>query len=393
MKMLTTCLAATVLVLSACHSAGDLSTKTQNQSQPMEENITKSPFGTLPDGTSVDLYTLTNKNGLEAKITNYGGIVVSLKTPDRNGKFEDIVLGYDSLAQYVADNPYFGAIVGRYGNRIAKGRFTLEGKTYTLAKNNGENHLHGGLKGFDKAVWEASPFKANGGVSLTLSRISPDMEEGYPGNLELRVIYSLTNDDKFQIEYSAASDKSTHINLTHHSYFNLTGNAKRDILGHVLNINSRAYMPVDSGLIPLGFYKMLAGTPFDFQQPKPIGQDINAADEQLKFGQGYDHCWVLTREAAAIPDGKMFLAATVYEPESGRVMEISTTEPGIQFYSGNFLDGKYKGKGGVVYQDRWGFCLETQHMPDSPNHPEYPPTVLSPGFIYSSATVHKFSVK
>jgi len=356
----------------------------------MKAKITKTPWGTLPDGTAIDLYTLANANGVEAKITNYGGIVVSLHVPDRNGKSEDVVLGYDSLDEYVKDNPYFGCIVGRYGNRIAKGKFKLDGKTYDLAKNDNENHLHGGLKGFDKVAWEAVPDTSSGVASLNLTYASPDMEEGFPGNLEVRVVYTLTNQDELKITYFATTDKMTHVNLTHHGYFNLTGGAKRDILAHELSINANGFLPVDAGLIPTGELRALGGSPFDFRKPKPIGNDINFDDPQLLVGKGYDHNWVL-----ANPQGKKEpgLAATLHDPESGRFMEVFTTEPGLQFYSGNFLNGKYKGKGGVVYQDRWGLCLETQHFPDSPNHLIFPSTVLMPGAHYSSTTIYKFSVK
>lgn len=374
-------------------SIGCQQTSSSEQSTTsMKMGITKEPWGNLPDGTPVDLYTLTNKNGIEAKITTYGGIVVSLKTPDRQGKFEDIVLGYETLAEYVKDNPYFGCIVGRYGNRIAKGQFELDGKVYQLAKNDGENHLHGGEKGFDKVVWEAVPDTTKGEASLNLTYVSPDMEEGYPGNLEVRVVYTLTNQDELVVSYFATPDKKTHVNLTHHGYFNLTGGAKRDILSHELTINSNGFLTIDGGLIPTGELRALSHSPFDFRKPKPIGNDIGFDDEQLLLAQGYDHCWVLSNPQPATKPGP---AATVYEPESGRVMEVFTTEPGLQFYSGNFLDGKYKGKGDVVYQDRWGLCLETQHFPDTPNRSlsEFPSTIVMPGSHYSSTTIHKFSVR
>ncbi len=381
----------TIFVLAlqiGCQSGSNNQTKHANET--MKANITKTAWGALPDGTTVDLFTLTNKNGLEAKISNYGGIVVSLFTPDMNGKMEDIVLGFDSLDEYVKDTPYFGSIVGRYGNRIAKGRFELKGKTYNLAKNDGENHLHGGLKGFDKVVWEAVPDTSSGEASLNLTYVSPDGEEGYPGNLEVRVVYTLTNQDELKITYFATTDKQTPVNLTHHGYFNLTGGAKRDILAHELSINASGFLPVDSGLIPTGELRALNGTPFNFKTPKPIGNDINFDDIQLKLGLGYDHTWVLSNHK---PIGEVGLAATLLDPESGRYMEVWTTEPGIQFYSGNFLHGKYKGKGGVVYQDRWGLCLETQHFPDSPNRLIFPSTILVPGDHYSSTTIYKFSVK
>ncbi len=371
----------------ACQSSS--SETTQTSTVKMKATISKSPWGTLP-GTAIDLYTLTNKNGLEAKITNYGGIVVSLNTPDKNGKMEDVVLGFETLDAYVKDSPYFGCIVGRYGNRIAKGQFELKGKTYTLAKNDGENHLHGGVKGFDKVVWEAVADTSSGEAALNLTYVSPDGEEGYPGNLEVRVVYTLTNQDELKITYFATTDRQTPVNLTHHGYFNLTGGAKRDILSHKLSINASGFLPVDSGLIPTGELRGLDGTPFNFKTPKAIGDDINFNDPQLLVAKGYDHTWLLPTHK---PGGQPELAATVFEPESGRYMEVWTTEPGIQFYSGNFLDGKLRGKGGVVYNQRWGLCLETQHFPDSPNRLNFPSTILVPGDHYSSTTIYKFSVK
>ncbi len=378
------------LTLSSCKQEGTAEKK--NQTAKMNSLVQKQAWGQLADGSPVDLYTLTNKNGLVAQITNYGGIVVSLMTPDRNGKMEDVVLGYETLDEYVRDNPYFGCIVGRYGNRIAKGQFELDGKTYNLAKNNGENHLHGGLKGFDKVIWEAVPDTSEGEASLNLTYVSPDMEEGYPGNLEVRVVYTLTKNNELKITYFATPDKKTHVNLTHHGYFNLTGNAQRDILDHQLSITSNGFLEVDASLIPTGSLTGLNGSPFDFKKPKRIGIEINTEHEQLKRGQGYDHCWLLSSSQTA---SMKVPAATLYEPVSGRYMEVFTTEPGIQFYSGNFLDGKYKGKGGVVYQDRWGLCLETQHFPDTPNRSqnEWPSTIVMPGSHYSSTTVYKFAVK
>ncbi|MBI1225493.1 MAG: galactose-1-epimerase [Bacteroidetes bacterium] len=384
-KKILTIAGSSLLLLTGCQS-----NQTSQNANEKKAKVTKEVWGKLPNGTDIDLYTLTNYNGLEAKITNYGGIVVSLMTPDKNGKLEDVVLGFETLDEYMKDSPYFGCIVGRYGNRIAKGEFELNGTTYHLAKNDGENHLHGGIKGFDKVVWEAVPDTSAGEASLNLTYVSPDGEEGYPGNLEVRVVYTLTNKDELKITYFATTDKQTPVNLTHHGYFNLTGGAKRDILGHELSINSNGFLPVDGGLIPTGELRALNGTPFNFKSPKPIGDDINFDDVQLQMAQGYDHNWIL---AAHKPGGQPELAATVLEPESGRYMEVWTTEPGLQFYSGNFLDGKYKGKGGVIYQDRWGLCLETQHFPDSPNHLNFPSTILVPGDHYSSTTIYKFSVK
>lgn len=350
--------------------------------------IEKQPFGKTEDGTAVDLYTLTNINGVEAKITNYGGTVVSLKVPDRNGKLGDIVLGYDNLEGYLKNNPYFGSIIGRYGNRIAKGKFTLNGVEYTLAQNNGENHLHGGIKGFDKVVWNAREVLGENKVGLELTYLSKDGEEGYPGNLSVTVTYTLNNNNELKIDYAATTDKDTVVNLTHHSYFNLAGAGEGDILDHELMINADKFTPVDSGLIPTGELRSVKGTPMDFTQPIAIGARINQRDEQLTLGNGYDHNWVLN-----ITEGYLTLVARVYEPKTGRVMEVFTTEPGMQFYTGNFLDGSITGKDGKVYHQRYGFCLETQHFPDSPNKPEFPSTVLKPGEKYMTTTIYKFSTK
>lgn len=350
-------------------------------------SVKKAAFGKTPEGQSVDLYTLTNKKGVEVAITNYGGAVVSVKVPDRNGKIADVVLGYDSLDGYVSDKAYFGAIIGRYGNRIAHGEFSLDGVTYKLAKNNGDNSLHGGTRGFNKAVWEAKEMASKEGPALQLNYLSKDGEESYPGNLKVQVVYTLTDSDQLKIEYSATTDKKTVVNLTNHSYFNLAGQGNGDILGHVLMIQAERFTPVDAGLIPTGELRRVAGTPFDFRSKTAIGARINADDEQLKLGKGYDHNWVLKG------DGSLGLAARAVEPNSGRVLEVWTTEPGVQFYSGNFLDGTARGKGGKAYEFRSGFCLETQHYPDSPNHPEFPSTVLSPGQRYHSVTIYKFSVE
>jgi aldose 1-epimerase len=340
------------------------------------------PFGSLPDGTAVDLYTLTNEHGLKARLMTYGAILVSLEVPDRHGSLGDIVLGYDALDGYIKNNPYFGAIVGRYGNRIAKGQFTLNGATYTLAKNNGENHLHGGLKGYDKVVWKAEAVKEADAVGVKFTYLSKDGEEGYPGNLSVAVIYTLSNADELKISYEATTDKATPVNLTHHSYFNLAGQGNGDILGHELMLNADRYTSVDDGLIPTGELAPVKGTPMDFTAAMTIGSRIGGVKG------GYDHNYVL-----ASGGGIMVLAARVYEPTSGRVMEISTVEPGIQFYSGNFLDGTITGKSGKVYRKHFGFCLETQHFPDSPNKPDFPSTILNPDQKYSTLTVHKFLVK
>src|SRR5213593_4535867 len=348
-----------------------------------QAKVTKESFGKTSDGQNVDIYTLTNRRGAEVKITNYGGIITSLKVPDRNGKRDDIVLGFDNLDAYLKGHPYFGAIIGRYGNRIAKGRFTLNGHQYTLAVNNGENHLHGGIKGFDKVVWGAREVKR--GPALALNYVSKDGEEGYPGNLSVSVVYTLTDNNELKIEYSATADKATILNLTNHTYFNLAGEGS--ILNHEVMINADRFTPVDQGLIPTGELRSVKGTPMDFTQPAAIGARIEQQDEQLLLGKGYDHNFVLNGGGAPA------LAARVYEPVSGRVLEVYTTEPGVQFYTGNFLDGSIKGKGGQVYQRRYGFCLETQHFPDSPNKPDFPSTVLKPGEKYTTTTIYKFSVK
>jgi aldose 1-epimerase len=345
-------------------------------------------FGETADGRQVRLYSLRNANGLQADIMTYGAIVVSLQTPDRKGRMDDIVLGYDDLQDYIKNSPYFGAIVGRYGNRIAKGKFTLDGTEYTLATNNNNiNHLHGGVKGFDKVVWDDEPVWKDDAVGVKLSYLSKDGEEGYPGNLKATVTYLLTNKNELRIEYGATTDKATPVNLTHHGYFNLTG-GENDILGHVLSLNADKFTPVDEGLIPTGELTPVKGTPMDFLKPTAIGARINETYEQLKFGGGYDHNWVLNKRGKG-----MTLAARVYEPTTGRIMEIQTMEPGIQFYSGNFLDGTITGKEGKVYKHRWGFCVETQHYPDSPNKPDFPSTILRPGEKYETTTIYRFSAK
>jgi aldose 1-epimerase len=356
---------------------------------PHPGSITKKSFGKTPDGQPVDLYVLTNKSGAEASITNYGGAVVSIKVPDRNGKLADVVLGYDTADGYVNDKSHFGGIIGRFGNRIAHAQFVLDGKTYTLAKNNGENTLHGGVKGFDKALWTAKILPAKDGQSLELSYLSKDGDEGFPGNLKVTVIYMWTDANALQIEYSATTDKKTVVNLTNHSYFNLAGQGSGDILGHQLVIEADKFTPVDAGLIPTGELRDVAGTPFDFRKPVAIGARIDQDEEQLKLGGGYDHNYVIRRSASA---GES-LAACVVEPTTGRVLEVWTTEPGVQFYTGNFLDGKAIGKGGLTYPRRNAFCLETQHYPDSPNQPKFPSVVLNPGERYHTITTYKFSVE
>jgi aldose 1-epimerase len=351
--------------------------------QRSDSDISRSPFGSTPDGAPVDLYTLRNSQGMEARIMTYGGIVVSLTVPDQAGRMGDVVLGYDTLAEYVAENPYFGCLVGRYGNRIANGTFTLDGQTYTLAQNNGPNHLHGGLKGFDKVVWRARAFNSPLGPALELNYLSPDGEEGYPGNLNVTALYTLTEDNALRLDFAAVTDKATVVNLTHHSYFNLAG--RGDILGHEVMINADQFTPVDDTLIPTGELRPVEGTPFDFRTSTPIGARIEQDNEQLKFGGGYDHNWVISK-----PYGELGLQARVADKTSGRVMEVHSTEPGLQFYSGNFLDGTLTGKDGWTYQHRHGFCMEPQHFPDSPNQSNFPSTVLRPGETYRNTIVYRF---
>ena len=352
-------------------------------------DVKKESFGQTAEGVPVDVYTLTNASGMEVRAISYGGIILSLRVPDRTGALGDVVLGYDTIDGYQKASPYFGAIIGRYGNRIAKGRFTLDGKQYTLAVNNEPNALHGGKKGFDKVVWRAESFKKPEGVGVVFSYTSPDGEEGYPGKLEASVTYTLGDANSLTFEYHAVTDKATPVNLTQHSYFNLAGDGGGDILGHELTIRASRFTPVDKTLIPTGELRSVAGTPFDFTTPHAIGERIGADDEQIKFGLGYDHNWVLDRE----PGDALQLAARVYEPTSGRVMEVSTVEPGLQFYTGNFLDGTITGKAGHVYRHRTGICLETQHYPDSPNKPDFPSTILKPGVEYRTRTVYAFSVR
>ncbi len=357
-------------------------------SKPPREKFTvrKQPFGKTADGTPVDLYTMESAGGLRVSITNYGGIIVSLYAPDRNGQLGDVVLGFERLDDYLKGHPYFGAIIGRYGNRIAKGRFTLDGVEYKLAQNNGENHLHGGIQGFDKKVWQAREWTDAEGAHLELSYTSPDGEEGYPGTLQVKVVYTLNGRNQLRMDYTATTDKPTVVNLTNHSYFNLAGEGL--ILDHLLRLNADRFTPVDAGLIPTGELRPVRGTAFDFTTPTAIGARIEQDDEQLRFGRGYDHNFVLTSGGGAMAE-----AAEVYEPKTGRVLRVLTTEPGVQFYTGNFLDGTLTGKGGRVYVRRSGFCLETQHFPDSPNKPSFPSTVLRPGQTYRSSTIFEFSAR
>jgi aldose 1-epimerase len=351
-------------------------------------NLTKSPFGSLPSGEPIYVYSFANAKGTVAAITNFGGRVVKLLVPDRNGKSEDVALGFDNLDGYLAKNPYFGALVGRYANRIAGAQFTLDGRTYRLAANDGTNSLHGGTKGFDKVVWTPTEVSIDGNPALQLDYLSVDGEDGYPGNLQVRVTYRLTEGNELYIEYRAATDKKTVLNLTNHSYFDLSGQGRGNVLDHVVTVNADRFTPVDRNLIPTGELRSVEGTPFDFRRPVRVGEHIDEKNEQLKLGLGYDHNFVLNRNGNGL-----MLAARAAEPKSGRVLEVLTTQPGIQFYSGNHLTGSVIGKGGVVYGFRSGFCLETQHFPDSPNQRGFPSTELDPGQEYRNTTVFRFSVE
>ena len=355
---------------------------------PNAAGVKRTPFGRLPDGRDVELFTLTNARGVEVRAMTYGGIITALRTPDRDGRLDDVVLGYDNLAGYLKETPYFGAIVGRYANRIARGQFTLDGSTYQLARNNGPNTLHGGVRGFDKVLWTAEPFEGDSGVGVRLRYTSPNGEEGYPGTLAVRVAYTLTPRNELVVDYEATTDKATPINLSQHSYFNLHGAGRGDILDHLLTLDASAFTPVDSTLIPTGELAPVAGTPFDFRSATAIGARIGQQDTQLRYGLGYDHNWVLDRGGRS----GLVHAARLADPSTGRTLDITTTEPGIQFYSGNFLDGTITGKEGRVYRHRTGLCLETQHFPDSPNHPNFPTTILRPGETYRSRTVFTFGV-
>lgn len=383
-------LAATALALvlaglfPACKNAAEVPPADAVKQGGSAMPIRKDPFGRLPDGRAVEIYTLTNKAGLEARVMTYGAILVSLKVPDKAGVMADVNLGFDTLAGYLGTHPYFGAIIGRYGNRIAKARFTLDGVEYRLAANNNANTLHGGLRGFDKAVWTAEPVEPGNGPGLKLTYLSKDMEEGFPGNLAVTVVYTLTDAGELGIRYEATTDKATVLNLTNHAYWNLKGEGQGDILEHVLRLEADRITAVDSAanLIPTGGIVPVAGTPFDFTAPHAIGERIAQVEG------GYDHNFVLRSGG-----GTMALAARVEEPESGRVMEVWTDQPGIQLYTGNFLDGTVVGKGGQAYQKHAAFCLETQHFPDSPSQPGFPSTVLRPGEVYRTASIYKFSVK
>jgi aldose 1-epimerase len=357
-----------------------------SQPQARTGSITNAAFGKTADGKAVEIYTLRNANGMEARIATYGGIVVSLTAPDRDGRFADVVLGYDNLDGYLKFSPYFGALVGRYANRIGEGKFTLNGKTYMLAQNNGPHCLHGGAVGFDKAVWTAKIVEPVKGPALELSYLSRDGEEGFPGNLKIKAVHTLTNENELRIDFSATTDAPTLCNLTHHSYFNLAG--KGDVLKHEAYINASRFTPVDATLIPTGELKPVDGTPFDFRKPTAIGARIHGDDPQLKFAGGYDQNFVVDN-----PPGPLGLHARVYEPTSGRVMEVLSTEPGIQFYTSNHLDGSARGKDGQAYQRFSAFCLEPQRFPDSPNKPNFPSAVLNPGQTYRSTIIYKFSAR
>ncbi|WP_226979593.1 aldose epimerase family protein [Zobellia roscoffensis] len=388
-KLLIACSLASTISISCNQKKKEKMTESvlETPRAKYEQNINAADFTRTIEGDSVKFYVLTNANGMEVTFTNYGQRLVSLYVPDRDGKFDDVVLGFDNLEDYRAKKNFFGAVIGRYGNRIAKGKFTLDNKTYDLAINNNENHLHGGLVGFESVVWKVDDHTDN---SISFSRVSPDMEEGYPGNLDVKVSYILTDDNALQINYEARTDKPTYVNLTNHSFFNLKGEGEGTVNDHIVILNADKFTPVDSGLIPTGELMNVAGTPFDFRTPKAIGKDIEVDFDQLKLGNGYDHNFVLN-EVPKNREGLTF-AAKVVEPNSGRTLEVYTSEPGVQFYGGNFLNGSDLGKSGKPYVRRGSFCLETQHFPDSPNHPEFPSTRLEPGETYISYCTYKFGV-
>ena len=367
-----------ILTLTGCSPVNDTPSR-----------ISLKSFGQTPDGRDVTLFTLINGLGSSVEIMDLGGIIVSLKVPDRDGKISDVVLGLDNPTQYLTESPYFGAIVGRYANRIREGRFSIDGQDYSLAINNGPNALHGGLTGFDKKIWKVEPFEGADYAGLTLTMVSDDGDEGYPGRLNVGVSYRFDDRNTLTVSYNATTDKKTVINLSQHSYFNLSGHSSGSITGHEVTLNASHYTPVDETLIPVGGIVSVDGTPMDFRNSKSIERDINIDHEQLAFGGGYDHNWVLDRES----ENELELAATVYSPKTGRLLEVTTDQPGIQFYTGNFLDGTIIGKEGATYEARNGFCLETQHFPDSPNQPDFPTTILNPGDVYETTTVFKFSVR
>lgn len=390
-KFILLSLAAVVVVMTLMQCKTDQSgNTTEDAAGTPAVGFEKSDYGTTPEGEKIEMYSLQNSSGMRVDVITYGGIITSWTAPDKEGVYADIVLGYDSLAHYIASNPFFGALIGRYGNRIANGKFSIDGIQYSLATNDGPNHLHGGIKGYDKVVWSAAePVVDSQAVHLKLSYLSKDMEEGYPGNLNIQVIYTLNADNSLDVSYEATTDKPTIVNLTQHSYFNLTGDFRQTILDHEVMLDADSYLPVDETLIPTGELADITGTPFDFRTPKAIGKEIGVEDGQLEKGLGYDHCWVLKNQGSGIR-----LAASAYDPESGRLLDIWSDEPAIQFYTGNFLDGTLPMKGGEgTYGHRTGFCLETQHYPDSPNQPDFPSVRLDPGEKYESFTSFKFSVK
>ena len=378
----TTFAVLTVLVAGMAIAAAQQKTE-------VKPGLKMESFGKTADGQEVQLFTLTNKNGVEARITNFGGIIVSLKTPDRKGQLADIVLGYDDVKGYEGDTAFFGALIGRYGNRIAKGQFVLNGKTYQIPLNDGPNALHGGPNAFNKKVWTAKDVSTHSTPMLQLTYLSKDGENGFPGNLNVQVTYSLTSNNELRIDYAATTDKDTVLNLTNHSYFNLKGAGEGDILQHEVRLNANKFTPVDATLIPTGELKPVQGTPFDFRKSTAIGARIDSDDQQLKYGWGYDHNWVLNGMGA----GQLVIAARVHEATTGRVLEVLTDQPGVQFYTGNHMDGTIRGKGGKVYPKRGGLCLETQHYPDSPNLPAFPSTELKPGEKFHSTTIYKFGVE
>ncbi len=382
--------AALALALGSAAAGAPTSSK-QMEAEKLA-SVQKHAWGHTKDGRSVHLYTLTNATGMTMKVTDYGCTIVSLTVPDRHGNPADVVLGYDRLADYLEASPYFGAVVGRFANRIADGKFALNGRTYTLATNNAPGgipcHLHGGKTGYDKVTWDATAIVKDGATGIRFHYVSPDGEEGYPGRLNITVHYWLYDDNELRVEYEATADQATPVNLTQHSYFNLGGHDSGTILDHELMVAADHITPVNEGLIPTGELKPVAGTPFDFREPTAIGERVNHDDAQLRYGLGYDHNFVLSRW-----DGKLRLAVSLYEPKSGRLLEILTTEPAIQFYCGNFLDGSNVGKGGHAYQHRTGLCLEPQHFPDAPNQPQFPSCILSPGEVYRHTSVYRFSAK
>lgn len=377
---------AAALVIAGCNQQPKTAEESKDSTSVEKMEIEKVKFGNMPDGREVTRFIMKNKNGVEVHVINLGGIITHLIVPDKNGKLEDVVLGLDNVEGYLRRSPYFGAIVGRYGNRIANGKFKLDGTEYTLAQNNNGQHLHGGVVGFDKVFWDITEIASSKGPALRLTYLSKDGEEGYPGNLDVTVEYVLTDDNELEIDYKATTDKKTIVNLTQHTYFNLSG-AEQDILDHVLTINADEYVPVSKVLIPTGKLEPVKGSPFDFTSPTTVGERINENHEQLKIAGGYDHCWVLSGTDS------VKTAATVYHPTSGRTIEVLTTEPGMQFYSGNFLDGKITGKNGVKYNHRSGLCLETQHFPDGPNQPSFPSVTLNPGETYKTRTVYRFGTR